>query len=261
MLVYCYEVWEEFKNFIDGRNGFAHWMIFGLAILCCIFMGKNIRKKMFWPSLFVLLFFFNPLFYGFVGTRFLSGVYWRLLWMLPISFVIAYVFTQLACKIRKDIVRAAAIVAAAACIIVTGEGMFTEATYAEKENDYELPQAAIDITDAMVGNLEDWKEIAIVPNELLCYIRQYTCAIGLLYGRNAEGFISSIGEQEALVFEEMGKENPDVELITDIGKEKNCKYIVFNTSFHQIPDDLTEYGYELFREMKEDYVIYRRIKE
>lgn len=259
MIAYCYAVWEEFINFIGGKPGLLHWVLFIAALACCLFMGKGTRKKLFWPSVFVMLFFFNPIFYAYVGTRFLSGIYWRLLWMLPISFVIAYVFTQMSYKIKKEFVRIGAVILSCVCIIVTGERIFTGETYNEKENDYELPQSAIDISDVMMAHLQSWKETAIVPNEFLCYIRQYTCSIGLLYGRNFGGFITEIGEAELQVYQEMSKEEPDVEFITDIAKEKNCRYIVFNESFHQFPEDLTEYGYERFEVVDEIYAIYRRL--
>ena len=58
---------------------------------------------------------------------------------------------------------------------------------------------------------------------------------------------------------EMSSETPDLELVTRIASEKNCRYIVFNTSFHQIPEDLTEYGYEKVAVIEDVYVIYSRI--
>ena len=155
MVTYCYGVWNEFVNFIGGRGGLAHWVLYLLALLCCIFQGKELRKKLFFPSALVLLFFFNPLFYAAVGTRFLSGIYWRLLWMLPISFIIAYCLTRMTFKIKKKVLRAVAVVLACACIIVTGERIFTTGTYSEKENEYELPQAAIEICDYVKENLLD----------------------------------------------------------------------------------------------------------
>ncbi len=82
---YIFAVWDEFVNFIGGRAGFLHWVLFLAALLACMFIGRGMRRRLFWPSVLVLVFFFNPLFYGIVGTRFLSGVYWRLLWMLPVS--------------------------------------------------------------------------------------------------------------------------------------------------------------------------------
>jgi hypothetical protein len=98
-----------------------------------------------------------------------------------------------------------------------------------------------------------------VPNDLLCSVRQYSASACLLYGRNAEGFISDIGEEEALVFDEMSKEEPNVELITQIALQKNCRFIVFDTSFHQIPEDLSGYGYQRVGIVEDVYAIYCRI--
>ena len=47
--------------------------------------------------------------------------------------------------------------------------------------------------------------------------------------------------------------------VTEIAKNKNCRYIVFNTSFHQIPEDLTEYGYEKIAVIEDVYAVYSRI--
>ena len=71
---------------------------------------------------------------------------------------------------------------------------------------YELPQAAVEIADLVQSRLVDWQETLIVPNELLCSVRQYSASACLLYGRNAEGFISGIGEEEQQVYEEMSSE-------------------------------------------------------
>lgn len=256
---YVIAVWGEFKEFIGGRSGALHWLLFCLALVACFFLGKQERKKLFWPSVLVLIFFFNPLFFKYIGTKFLAGVYWRLLWMLPVSFVIAYVLTKLVGKIQKNVIRIVVIVAACICIIVTGEPVFSQTTYQEKQNEYKLPQASIEIADYVEDHLLDWKETIIVPNELVCSIRQYSSAACLLYGRNYGGFISDIGEDEKAVFNEMSSETPDLELVTRIASEKNCRYIVFNTSFHQIPEDLTEYGYEKVAVVEEVYVIYCRI--
>lgn len=256
---YVLAVWGEFVNFIGGKSGALHWLLYVVALICCFFLGKQERKRLFWPSVLVLIFFFNPFFYKYVGTRFLSGVYWRLLWMLPVSFVIAYALTRLAYKMKKDVVRIAVVVVACICIVVTGKPIFSDVTYREKENAYEIPNAAIAVADFVENWMQEWKETIIVPNELLCSVRQYSASACLLYGRNAEGFISDIGEEEALVYDEMSKEEPDVELITEIALQKNCRFIVFDTSFHWIPEDLSSYGYQRVGVVEDVYAIYCRI--
>ncbi len=259
MIAYLKAVWAEFLNFIGGGAGVAHWLFFLLALFFCACMGKKVRRRVFWPSLLVLLFFFNPVFYAVIGTRFLSGVYWRLLWMLPVSFVIAFAFTQLVYQRRRTATRLLVAALACICIVLTGKRVFSRGTYSERENAYELPQAAIEIADIVQNYLADWRETLIVPNELLCYIRQYSCSACLLYGRNFGGFISDIGEDESRVYQEMCKEEPDVGLVTEIARDKNCRYIVFNTSFHRIPEDLTEYGYQKLAVVEEVYAVYIRI--
>lgn len=256
---YVAGVWKEFSEFIGGRSGALHLLLFLAALAVCFFLGKQERKRLFWPSVLVLIFFLNPLFYKYVGMRFLGGVYWRLLWMLPVSFVIAYALTRLVGKVRKNFLRVGVIILACACIVVTGEPIFSQTTYQEKQNEYEIPQAAVEIADYVQAHLVDWKELIIVPNELLCSIRQYSCSACLLYGRNAGGFISDIGEDEAKVYEQMSCEEPDIELVTRIALEKNCRYIVFNTSFHRIPEDLTKYGYEKVTVVEDIYAVYCRI--
>ncbi len=259
-MIYLQAVWSEFQNFIGYGNGAAQWLLYMAALVLCVFYGKRCRKLLVYPSVLILFFFFNPFFFKYIGMKFLAGVYWRLLWMLPIVFVTAFAITKLAYRFQKQAVRVVVLLLACVCIVMTGKPVFSSQTYSEKENDYELPQAAIEISDIVQARLVDWKETIIVPNELLCSIRQYSAAACLLYGRNAEGYISDIEEAEQIVYEEMCKENPDVEVITQIAREKNCRYIVFNTDFHQIPEDLTAYGYKKTDVVQNHYAVYSRIE-
>ena len=255
---YVLAVWGEFVNFIGGRSGVIHFVLFAAALVCCFFLGKWERRRLFFPAALVLVFFFNPFFYKYVGMRFLSGVYWRLLWMLPSSFVLAYTVVKLSYRLKKDAWRIGVVAVACVVIAVTGKPIFSGETYTERENVYELPSAAIEIADFVELWMTDWKETMIVPNELLCSIRQYSASACLLYGRNAEGFLADIGEDEAKVYQEMSSETPDVELITEIARNKNCRFIVFNTSFHQIPEDLSEYGYWRATVIDDVYAVYCR---
>ena len=179
--------------------------------------------------------------------------------MLPWTFVIAYAVVRMAYRLGKQVLRIAVVAVVCVCIFVTGKPVLSAETYEERSNVYELPQAAVEIADLVQSRLVDWQETLIVPNELLCSVRQYSASACLLYGRNAEGFISNIGDEEMQVFEEMSSEHPDVAHITEIAKNKNCRYIVFNTSFHQIPEDLTEYGYEKIAVIEEVYAVYSRV--
>ena len=70
---YVLALWGEFVKFTGGRAGLVHLLLFAAALVCCFFLGKEERHRLFWPSVLVGIFFFNPVFYKYVGTRFLSG--------------------------------------------------------------------------------------------------------------------------------------------------------------------------------------------
>ena len=255
MLADCIAVWDNFKNFIGGRAGIFHWLLFCTAMLAVLLSGKRDRRLMFWPTVIVLLFFFNPFFYRFVGSRFLSGVYWRLMWMAPVGIITAYAAVRAVCRPNSCFLRAAAGALVIICVIVTGERMYQQKTFQKAENIYKLPQAALDVSDAIAAAGVNWKARSVVPNELLCYVRQYRCDIGLFYGRNAGGFISDIGEDEKRVYEEMCKEEPDIETVTQLCRKNEVIFICFNRNTHRIPDELDGYGYEHYRDVG-DYRIF-----
>lgn len=249
MLSDCYAVWDNFKNFIGGRAGILHWVFFCAALLYCMFAGKKERRLLGWPAIFVLFFFFNPFFYRYVGTKFLSGVYWRLMWMVPVAFITSYALVDVIYRFRKQALRILVGLLAVLCIIVTGERIYHSGTFTKAENLYKIPQAAIDVGDVMAGAGIDWKVRAVVPNELLCYIRQYRCDIGLFYGRNAGGFISEIGEDEKRVYDEMCKEEPDIEVVTGLCRKNEVIFLCFNTKTQRVPKDLEDYGYLYYKEV------------
>lgn len=175
--------------------------------------------------------------------------------MVPITVVTAYFLVVFIYRWKRDAVRILAAVLAVACIAVSGERIYSSATFTKAQNEYKLPQAAIEVADVIAAAGVDWKAKAVVPNELLCYIRQYRCDIGLFYGRNAGGFISEIGEDEQKVYEQMCSPNPDVSVITELGKKNEVTFLCFNTSTQEIPEDLSGYGYQLYR-VAGDYSIY-----
>ena len=132
-----YSILDNFKNFIGGRTGLFHWCLFCLAVVMLFFLGRKYQEEkqtvrfLVWPTILVLLFLFNPLFYRYVGSRFFAGVYWRLFWMLPVSFTAAYVVVWLVCRWKKQAVRIVVLVAALGTIALSGQKIYSKATFTE----------------------------------------------------------------------------------------------------------------------------------
>ena len=175
--------------------------------------------------------------------------------MLPISFTVAYAVVRLVFRWKKQFVRIVVLVAAIAVVAVSGQRIYSGTNFTQAENEYKLPQAALDVADILAGAGVNWKVKSVVPNELFCYIRQYRCDIGLFYGRNVGGFISGIGDDEAAMYQQMCQEKPDMSVVTDIAKRNEIVFLCFNRATQEIPEDLKPYGYHYYGETG-DYVIY-----
>ena len=86
--------------------------------------------------------------------------------------------------------------------------------------------------------------MVIVPDELVCYIRQYTSHISLFYGRNIWGFMNNPTAEQLELYQLLHEENRDYQAIHDQAKAYGCHYIVFNPEAVPLPDDMETYGSE-----------------
>ena len=99
----CAAVVTNFKSFIG--SGWLMWIVYCLALVICFFFWKEKRKKLVTVSMLGCVVIINPIVYSIVGKRFMSGVYWRLFWALPIVIVVAATLTFLVGKCRRSWLR------------------------------------------------------------------------------------------------------------------------------------------------------------
>lgn len=231
---------NDFLRFIG--NGI--YMVLLLAAICYI-VRKEKDKKSFcvWLPVAVLIFFFNPISILLI-YRFLWGTYWRILWLIPIVPVIAYAGTKLIMQRPKLMQKILVFIVSAVIIAVCGTNMYSGRNFQKKENYFKIPTAAIDVSQHIIKYAGTWYPTVIVPNELYCYIRQYTSEIRLLYGRDAEGYMGGVGSDIEEVYQQMSSTEPDCELIGRVAQEYEVNIVIFNSRFHNLPDadTMKEYG-------------------
>lgn len=249
----CAGVIANFKSFIG--SGWLMWLCFLAALVFCFIWMKDKRKKLFTVSVLGGVIIINPIVYQLIGTRFMSGVYWRLFWALPIVIVVAAVLTEITGKLAKRWVRFAAVMVLCLTIACLGERVINRGTYTFAENDYQLPQAAIDVSDIVLKENEFVDTMIIVPDELVCYIRQYTGKISLAYGRNIWGFINNPADWQYGLYDLMNAREMDYRKLRDEAYACGCRYIVFNAGQRELPDDMEAYGYT-FVGSAEPYMVY-----
>lgn len=232
---------DNFKSFVG--NGWLLWFGFCIALVFLLWKGENRRKRLVTFCVLALVILFNPLVYSTVGAKFLSGVYWRLFWILPIVPAAALVLTDAVGAVRQNIVRIAAAGILCIAIAKTGTFFFNGQTYCRPENEYQIPQVAIDISDKILEETENVSCTVIMPNELLCYIRQYTSKINLYYGRNIWGYINTPTADQLELYELMNGETIDFQKLHDAAGGYGCRFVVFNSDMRQIPENMESYGY------------------
>jgi hypothetical protein len=246
----------NFKAFTGTDYG--HMILFGAGMCICIFLSKKnecykIISVIFAISLLVL---FNPLFYNFVGERFLSGVYWRLFWILPMGLVVAAAFTELTGLVKMRIFKYMLAAAFLLLTAVSGKLVLSRDNYSFPENPYQISSTVVAICDTILEDNGAQQTKAIMPYELLTEVRQYTSKIGLLYGRNVDGYITQITPEEEWAYRVMSESDVELETLRLLALGKHVEYVVFNDSFHQYPEDMGQYGYK-FVESLDGYSIFK----
>lgn len=256
---------QSMKDILYNFNAFIgvgkwHAIAYIVALCICVFVGKKYRQQICLPAFLCALFVFNPFIYQTIGTRFMSGVYWRWFWIFPTGITFSLITINVIFYFRKKFIRIIVLFGVLFCIVKSGDFIFNNENYTLKQNEYKISQSVIDVCDTILQDAEQEKTKIIVPNEMLTSVRQYTSNIGLYYGRNVNGFITDAGVYEKWAYENMSANKPDMENLTLIAKGNDVKYIVFNSAFHELPEDMEQYGYTFFASV-DGYDIYKMCRE
>ena len=238
-----------FQNYMGfHENGYlAGIYLFALLYLWLTEKDKRRRAIFVYAPTLLLLMFFCPLFRK-VFVRLLedSETYYRLLWLLQMSMVSAYGLLRLCGRHRRI---GLAVVCAA--VIACGDYVYDSENITKAENAYHLPQEAIDIAELIEP--EEGRVTALVPADLIYFIRQYSTNIELPYGR--EMLIARWDYYNAMYEAMEEAEVIEAAAFTELAREYPCAYIVLKED-RQIDRPLTEYGYVLYGQVGE-YLIYR----
>jgi hypothetical protein len=232
---------NDYQKFIGGG---AYMVLLFAAMYYLYRKDKQMRGFAVWIPAVVLLIFFNPVVILLIYRQFMWGTYWRILWLIPVVPILAYIGTRLITENPKWMEKGIVMAVIAAMLLTGGRVIYNDSNFQKKENYFKIPTVAIDISQHILKYSGTWYPTVIVPNELYCYIRQYTSEIRLLYGRNAEGYMGGVGSDVEAVYLEMSKQNPDCKLIGEVAYEYDVDIVIFNANFHQLPDaeQMKKYG-------------------
>lgn len=239
-----------FKNYMGFHEHHFLAVLYLLTLLYLWFAEKNKGRRavfVYAPTLLLLL-FFCPLFRKvFVRVLEDSETYYRLLWLLQMSLVSAYGLIKLMGRHRR-------IGLAVVCLMVAvcGDYVYDSEHISKAENAYHLPQEAVEIVDLIKP--EEGRVTALVPADLVYYVRQYSTDIELPYGR--EMLIARWDYHNALYEAMEEAEVIDTPSFVELTRNGNfpCAYVVLKEE-REMSEPLTDYGFSVYCKVGE-FVIY-----
>lgn len=162
-------------------------LLYGIATIIIMFIGSKTAKRYFvYVQMINLLTIWNPLFSNFIAKYFTSSeTFWRVLWLIPIEFAIAYCIVRIFEKIRNQKIKMVVLLVSLIILIVPGKFMYASSTYIENlEN---IPQCIINQTNYILEQDKDVESIMVLaPPEPFhnSTMRQLSSKIKLIYSRD-----------------------------------------------------------------------------
>lgn len=227
-----------------GTGLIVGWFLISVVYLLFKEKRKHFRILFLYVPVILLLLYFNPLFarivYGIAGAE----IYYRILWLMPVTVVIAYAMMQLYGSIRG---RARIIFFVLGCglIMISGRYIYHNTYFSRAENLYHMPQTVVDICDAI--QVEGREVQAVFPVEMLQYVRQYTPFVWMPYGR--EITVERWTHNHPL-YDVMEAQVIQAKELARLARESGCHYIVISRD-KELVGDITDYEYKLFGEFDE----------
>lgn len=205
-----------------------HYLLFAAALLFLI-LKRDDKENRKWLVGYTLLFaavYICPLTARIIMKYCIGGfVYWRMFWILPTSVIVAYVAVSVCTAGKKKTIQAVCASLLMALIIVTGKNPYVggRAIYQKAVNMQKLPADACQISELIAATrAEGETALAVMPEDLVGYVRQYDASIRLLYGRRSKS-----EKPVRKIRRQMRKEQPKIKKLIRRIRQQGVNYLVF----------------------------------
>lgn len=210
---------------------------------------KKIRLFLVYAPIIVAALFLFPVSRKvFVAAGLDGETYYRILWTIPMGLIFVYGICRLFAS-HKMI----GLVISAALVMIGGSYVYKSDYISKAENLYHIPDTVVKICDLIRPEDSRERVSAVMPTELIHFVRQYNAAINMPYGRE---MIVNQWDYYNAVYEAMEKpEIVDVEKLLEALRADYCQYTVMAKS-RQTDQDMEKCGLILLDEI-DGYYVYK----
>ncbi len=225
---------EIISSMYEKYTGDSFHMVLMAAAIVFLLITVRKRKEnitfLIFTALFFILYrweFTAKILMDLIGWK----LYWRIFWLLPEILIISFAGAALISMFKK--VKALQVILLAAMLIVIGIGgtcMYFSGNFQTADNLYKLPSPTIEVCDTITADAKEQgiEEIhVVVPNDLICYVRQYDSSLYLPYGR--EVFRNKgLSHNQQAIYSQMCSEDADPETLDWVLRKEGCNYFVWD---------------------------------
>lgn len=261
-------IFETVMSMYDSYNGNGMQMALFFACLFYLALQKKENEKRVLFLGYTLLFFiicFFPVTAKII-MDFCIGeeVYWRMFWLLPSVIVTSYTGVLVIMRAEGNVKRYALLFMMFLVIGMTGTIVYNSSIFERKQNNYKLPQEAVDVcdiieADAAANGITHKKLIA--ANDLVAFIRQYDADILMPYGMDAVRGHRIETERAAEIFRIMSSDQKDWESLAWFAAAEDCNYLAYPKEEEISGETPESYGYQLVGASAAYHVYRRDVKE
>lgn len=245
-------MWREavslFREYM-GTGLIVIWYLISLVYLFVKEKRKPFRILFIYVPIILLLIYFNPFFAALVFGLAGGEIYYRIIWLLPITVVIAFSCVQIYGEL-KGIKRALWVLSVSALIMVSGSYIYANQYFHRAENIYHMPDCVVEICDAIT--VPGREVMAVFPTELLQFVRQYSPTTCMPYGREitVERWVHLDELYDAMEAAEI-----KLDWLAPLAKEAGCHYVILRQD-KTVIGETEDYNWVWFGETQ-GYTIYR----
>lgn len=246
------EILQVYREYIGtGMIG----ALFLAAVFYLGFEEKILERKLMLVIVPVILagLFACPVFAWLVSRYLDEEIYYRFLWLLPVTAVIAYAGVRLVLRF-SGAGRIWALLGICGIIMVCGDYVYDNPYFGRAENPYHVPQTVAEVCDRIVVQGREVR--AVFPDEMVQYVRQYTPFVCMPYGRE---MIVERWRIASEMYEVYALGLPDgivrAKTLAETARKYEVHYIIWDTG-RDMTGDLEAYDFVL-ADIVNGYAIYR----
>lgn len=216
------EILQIIRNYVG--NGLAV-ILYIVSVVYLFIKEKDETKRivLLYSTIMIMFFFLLPPFAVIIFNTMGQEVYYRILWLLPMTIVIAYAFIKMLWSLPDFKWKMICCALGAVLIMLTGDYTYDNPYFSRAENRFHVPQTVTDVCDAIIIPGREVK--AAVPSEMLPYVRQYTANVCMPYGRDV---VVETWKENNPLHDAMETAPANCKLIAELAAEQGCHYIVLH---------------------------------